>query len=225
MWALPAATIAAIIPGWVTMTVQHTADWSDSDIGALIVMAGRLEARPLDLAGCWMSESGLSSVAHNANGNAAGIFQAMPATLQGLGYQDDWKAFTALPIAAQLHWAERYYAPHRGRLVSPGACYLATFLPALMAHADEPTYVLCGRFGPHELWYRANSGLDVNKDGWIKVQDLTDRIEQVTRGPRWDEFANRVRDVAQDVDTLPEPVAIDLTEEFPGDGPEGGEAA
>lgn len=218
MWLASAATLAALFQG-VPVTYAHTSDWSDEDITELVAVAGRLQARPLDLAGCWMSESMLYPWAHNPHGDASGIFQAMPATLQGLGFKDGWRAFTELPVQEQLHWAEKYYAPHRGQLVSPGACYLATFLPALMAHAGEPTFVLCGRFGPHEPWYRANGGLDVNKDGWIKVQDLTDQIARVTTGPRWDEFANRVRDAAQEADTLPEPFTLDV------DPDDGGEAA
>lgn len=223
MFIASAETIAALLPESV-MVATHTADWSDDDINALVAMAGRLEARALDLAGCWMSESNLTTVAHNSRGDAAGIFQAMPATLRGLGYHGDWQAFTALSVGEQLEWAERYYAPHRGRLVSPGACYLATFLPALMGHAAESAYVLCGRFGPHAEWYRANSGLDVNHDGWIRVQDLTDRIAQVTRGPRWDEFAARVIEAIKGADTSPDPIVVSLSEGGPDEDP-GGEAA
>jgi hypothetical protein len=76
--------------------------------------------------------------------------------------------------------------------VSPGACYLATFLPAFMPHAADPGFVLCKLGGPHADWYAANKGLDVNHDGVITVQDLTDRIARVTVGARWEEFAARV---------------------------------
>ena len=198
----------------------HTSDWTDADVEAFVALAARLEASPLDLAGCWMSESGLHTSAHNPNGGASGLFQVMPSTLHGLGYHD-MRPFTGLPVQEQLHWAERYYTPHRGRLVSAGACYLATFLPALMAHATEPMFILCGRFGPHQEWYQANSGLDVNHDGWIRVQDLTDRIARVQKGSRWDEFASRVKACQQEADTEPEPFVIS-GETLPGDGDDGG---
>lgn len=174
------------------MSYAYTYDWTDADINQLVHVAEDLEAKPLDLAGCWMSESGLHSSAHNPNGNAVGVFQAMPATLRGLGFPGTWDAFMYVPIAVQLNWAERYYMPHKGQLVSPGACYLATFLPAFMAHAGEPEFVLCDNNVLHTVWYVANKGLDVNHDGKITVQDLTDRVAHVCVGPRWAEFAARV---------------------------------
>jgi hypothetical protein len=195
-----------------------TDDWSDDDVGELVAMAARLQARPLDLARCWMSESGLRTTAHNPNGDAAGLFQAMPATLKGLGFPGDHSAFRALSVRQQLHCAEKYYAPHRGLLVSPGAVYLSTFLPALMSHAGEGAFVLCGRFGPHQVWYQANSGLDANKDGWITVNDLTARIALVTTGARWTEFARRVVGAIQDADTIPEGIREDNRDQVLGDG-------
>jgi hypothetical protein len=170
----------------------YTADWSDANIAQLVQVANDLGAAPLDLAGCWMSESQLRSHAHNPNGNAVGIFQAMPRTLGGLGYSGTWETFRGEAVAVQLNWAYHYYRPHVGKLTSPGACYLATFLPAFMSHADEPDFVLCDNTMVHTTWYVANRGLDVNGDGRITVQDLTDRIAAVCVGPRWEEFAARV---------------------------------
>lgn len=189
--------------------VAHTSDWTDADVEAFVELANRLGARPLDIGGCWMSESGLHTTAHNVNGDAVGLFQAMPATLRGMGFSGGWKAFAALSIRDQLKWALEYYAPHKGKLVSPGACYLATFLPALMSHAADPTFVLCATLGPHAAWYAANKGLDVDHDGAIRVQDLTDRIARVQTGARWDEFAARVHAAMQDAPTQPELVAAD----------------
>jgi hypothetical protein len=194
----------------------YTADWSDDDLVELIAMAGRLEADPLDLAACWLNESGLHTRAHNANGDAAGLFQAMPATLRGEHYKGDWHSFLNLSVRQQLHWAEVYYSPHRGHLGSAHACYLATFLPALLSHATEPLFVLCGRFGPHADWYRANSVLDVNHDGWIKVHDLADAIvaAELHSSKRWGEFAARVTELQRGAPTAPElEVAICLDED------------
>lgn len=194
-----------------------TDDWSDDDLREGLAMAERLEARFLDLAGCWMSESGLKTNAHNPNGDASGLFQAMPATLKGLGFPGDHNAFRALPVRQQLHWAEKYYGPYRPHLVSPGACYLATFLPAFMSHAGEGAFVLCGRFGPHQVWYQANKGLDVNHDGWITVNDLTARIALVTTGTRWKEFEARVTELQRTADTDPG-IREDNRDQVLGDG-------
>lgn len=181
------------------MSYAYTYDWTADDVVQLVHVAAELDAKPLDLAGCWMSESGLHSIAHNPNGNATGIFQAMPATLRGLGYTGTWDQFQHEALAVQLNFAAKYYAPHRGQLVSPAACYLSTFLPAFMSHAGDPSFVLCTTDDPlvipvpvHPGWYKANRGLDVNGDGKITVQDLADKIARSTVGPRWAEFAARV---------------------------------
>jgi hypothetical protein len=194
----------ALMPGVTLTSGRYTADWSDEDIVGLLAVARDVDADPLHLASCWMSESGLHPYAHNPHGNAVGLFQVIPPTLRGLGFFGDWSDFASLSIGEQLKWARRYYARHRGRLVSPGACYLATFLPALMAHAAEPLFVLCSTT-LHPEWYGPNRAtFDPDGRGYITVGDLTRRVEAVTRGPRWDEFASRVRDAAQDAPTLPE---------------------
>jgi hypothetical protein len=178
---------------------------------ALVALASSLECRAVDLAGCWMSESGLHTWAHNPHGDAAGLFQLMPATARGLGFKGDWKAFCALSVQQQLGWAQQYYGPHRGRLVTPGAVYLSTFLPALMSHASEPCYVLCSAT-LHPEWYRQNIVFDADHKGWITVGDLSQRIAKVTVGPRWEEFASRIRAAEQGAETLPE---LPTSEEFP----------
>src|SRR5258708_39964546 len=91
---------------------------SDSFFTSLVEMCRRLECRPIDMAGCWMSESGLSPKAHNPGGNASGLFQALPSTLAGLGYRQHWDDFIRLSAEEQLPWAERYYSPFKGQLTS-----------------------------------------------------------------------------------------------------------
>jgi len=113
-------------------------------------------------------------------------------------------SYIVLPIQEQLVWVERYYRPHAGLLTSAGAVYLATFLPAYMTHAGDPTFVLCGKRGPHAEWYAANRTLDANGDGFIVVQDLTDKVAQSCVGPRWTEFAARIKAATQAADTSPE---------------------
>lgn len=49
--------------------IQFTTDWTDANITALLGMAQRLKTRAAYLGGCWMSESGLHTTAHNPHGN------------------------------------------------------------------------------------------------------------------------------------------------------------
>lgn len=194
---------------------EHTSDLPDEFFANLVDVCHRLECRPADLAACWMSESEVRPTAHNPAGHAAGIFQVMPSTLRGLGYADGWEQYLKLSPVEQLRWAEKYYAPHTGKLVSPGACYLATFLPALMAHADQPLFVLCARSGPFPWAYAGNyKAFDPNGYGHITVEDLTIRVNKVTRGPRWMEIAERIMSAQKARETDPDIVvhhALDLT--------------
>lgn len=182
----------------------HTSDWGDADVAELVAVAGRLDTRAAFLAACWMSESGLRTTAHNNGGDASGLFQAMPATLHLIGFPGDWRAFVALSVRQQLHWAEKYYGPHRGQLVSAGAVYLATFLPAFMPRSNEPLFVLCSAT-LHPEWYRPNrAAFDPRGRGYITVGDLSTRIAAVSTGPRWTEFAERIQIAEQEATTLPE---------------------
>jgi hypothetical protein len=222
--------------------------WTDDDIlDGLLPMAARLEADPLDLAGCWLNESGLDPKAHNPHGEASGINQLMPDTARGLGWMagderwaelasireqlhgehpaegeireqllgrgEDIKRelmapYRALSVREQLVWVEKYYAAYRGRLVSPSAVYLATFEPAKLAHAGDPSFVI-SRAG--DGVYEANASLDVDHDSAITVADLTRTIEiRTSTHPAWAPFAARVRAMQSRAVTVPElPVALD----------------
>lgn len=215
------------------MTVwKYTADIPETFWPDAIRVAWRLEmlGHELDLLRPLMNESGLSFSAHNPNGDASGIFQAMPFILRGLGFHGagayteaagayaaaraakDRPAMHALDVAlaaafrtldadGQLPWLERYYTPHKGKLVNATAVYLGTFTPAWIDHASEPGFVLCAADGRHDgpgidtatsrVWYAANRGLDKNRDGAITVSDLTTTIHDADFGPRWDEICVR----------------------------------
>jgi hypothetical protein len=189
--------------------IQYTSDLSASFFTKLWAMCGRLKCAPLDLLGCWFNESTVRSTARNAAGNASGIFQVMPAIAAGLGWDPkdtDLTRYRLLDAEAQLEWAEKYYAPHAGKLVDATACYLANFLPALLAHAADPAYVLAS----HDLRsvvYWANRGFDRDNKGAIVVGDLTAAIQRACAGSRWGEIVARTNAAA------PEPTeAEDVTE-------------
>src|SRR5258706_10444854 len=125
-----------------------SADLSDQFFVDFVDMCERLNCDPLDLLGVAAYESGVRANAHNRNGNASGLWQLMPATARGLGWNvasdPNLEAFRGLDAVEQLPWFEKYFSPHRGKLVSAAACYVATFLPALLSHAGDSTYILCG---------------------------------------------------------------------------------
>jgi transglycosylase-like protein with SLT domain len=184
------------------MTWTASADLPDEFFPALAAMCERLGCEPLDLLGVAANESGIHAGAHNRNGDASGLWQLMPSTARGLGWQvasdPHLDAFRALGAVDQLPRFERYFNPYRGKLVSSGACYVATFLPALLPHAGDPTFVLCGSGGPLAWAYSANAGFDTGKTGVIRVSDLQAAVARATKflGARWSEIVTRVNAVS-----------------------------
>ena len=145
---------------------------------------------PIGLLGTWMSESALRTNAHNVNGNASGLFQAMPSTLTALGVAGGWQQFVTMSAAAQCEVAERYYRPYRGKLANGALCYVATFLPAYLRGPVEmldDDFVLCAakKNGSLPWAYAANAVFDVNRDYQITVGELGAAIKRNTIGPIW----------------------------------------
>lgn len=179
----------------------YTSDLDDAFFRRLEEVADELQARPLDLLKCWKSESDVRATAHN-NGppgapyekqyHASGIFQAMPATLIGLGWSQGHEGFRMLSATKQLEWALRYYRPYRGKLVSVGAVYTATFLPALIGRAGDPNFVLTARNGPLPWAFGPNAVFDRNGDLAITVGELEDAVSRSCVGKRWAELVSRL---------------------------------
>lgn len=184
------------------MTWKYTSDILDSDLMRLEIFSVAVGCDPFDAAGTWMSESGLFTKAHNINGDASGIFQAMPATLKGMGYRPELgdndsaraAAFRAESFQVQIRWAQRYYTPYKGKLKNKAAFYVATFLPADIDYAMSGTAdtVLVQKDGRRGWAYSANAGFDENHDLKITVGELEDAIDRACRGPRWEEFNERL---------------------------------
>lgn len=178
--------------------------WSDDDYRALIWLGDRLHADPLDLLSVSMNESGSNPSAENPNGHAAGLWQAMPFILPGMGYHGSPDDFARLTVAQQIPYWFAYYRPYAGRLVNAAAVYCATFEPAYVRHARDPEFVMCGlpaaqrtdgkpgRVNPflsddrNALYYRSNIGFDPQpRKGWIQVSDLTAAIKRACAGAQW----------------------------------------
>ncbi len=189
------------------------ADLSDAFFVQFVATCSRLAIDPFDLIRVCFSESGCRANAHNPNGDASGIFQAMPATLMGLGFAFGDAAFRALDAADQVPWLERYMTPHASWCSSDALCYVAIFLPALgaKAQAEGPEFILCGQRGPLSWAYQANRVLDRDGNGSITVADLGAQLTAQCKGPRWDAIISRLRQelgvqpsTPPDIDTAPE---------------------
>lgn len=175
-----------------------TKDLSDEFFVKLASIATRLETDSLYLLAVMMSESGVRANAHNPNGHASGLIQFMPDTLLRLGWLQGHEAFRKLSAVEQLPFVEAYFAPHRGRLKSIAAVYVATFLPAFIYHADNLDYVLCAKNGRLGWAYNANSVFDANKDLTITVRELQEAVERNCHGERWAEI--RARALGEGID-------------------------
>ena len=125
------------------------------------------------LMGLMMSESGLKSTAVNKSSGATGLIQFMPATARALGTSTS--ALKQMSAEQQLNYVEKYLQNCKkaagfksGDKLDAGSMYTLVFLPAF---AKRNVLATKG-----DKYYRANAGLDVNKDGSITKSDLAQRI-------------------------------------------------
>lgn len=181
--------------------MKHTSDIDGRFFDELKNIAEGLGADPLHMLSVMYSESGCKANAHNPNGDASGLIQFMPATLQGLGWHNGHEAFRKLSPFDQLRWVAKYYAPHKGKLGSVAALYLCTFLPALLSHAAEPSYELSVKGGIRGWVYSANAAFDANGDGKILVSELGDAVKRNCVGMRYRELVARL--TGEGVDLAP----------------------
>ena len=160
--------------------------WSEEEIAQFRSMAARLELDPRNLLGPIASESNCSPAAHNPGG-AVGLIQFEPSTLRDLGWNAGTDAFAQLTVSEQLPYVERYFQARIGALRAAhgtmGAIYTAMFLPALISHAVDQTYVLCGQHGPLAWAYAANKSFDVDRKGLVTVGDLVGSAERALARP------------------------------------------
>jgi hypothetical protein len=82
-----------------------------------------------------------------------------------------------------------------------GGLYTATFLPALVAHAGDPNFVLTAKAGVLPWAYGPNAAFDANRDLRITVGELELAVARNCVGARWDELVARL---TADVPTVPE---------------------
>lgn len=187
----------------VTPVTSLTNYLSDDFFRGVAQMARDFQARGAtataeDFLAVWLSESGVNpaQISHVAT-NYRGLNQMGEDERRNVGFPgtaDDWIALSA---DQQLPFVRRYYETDvRGNyasLVDLGSLYLINFLPAFMAHAGDPSFVLA-KAG--SKIYESNRGIDVDKKGWIEVGDLprfAARTQTQGDGPRkWAELKARL---------------------------------
>lgn len=193
------------------MASRYTSDISELALNRFEQVCTDLSADKLSLAAVMYAESGWYAKAHNPNGHASGIFQAMPSTLKGLGFAptllpaERAEQFRGLTAADQVPWLKRYYAPYKGKLQSVTHCYIATFLPADLSKAGQPDYKLAVKGGFRGIVYTANAGFDANLDLSITVSELGLAVRRQCVGSRWSELLERLSGgvLVPAVDVLP----------------------
>jgi hypothetical protein len=196
-----------------------TRDWTDGDFVTLRSIADELGGVPLDLLSVLYAESGAQPWSLNDNPkkrrkpdgtfeevpldgryNAAGLNQCMPFILRNLGFHPELgpraraEAFCKLSVSGQLPLVRAYFAPFRGKLHNATAWYLANFMPAYIARATEPDFVLAdeksGGFSGQV--FAANAAFDADGDRKIEVRELGQAIVRNFRGARASELADRL---------------------------------
>lgn len=169
----------------------YTSDLPDAFFCRLVAVCDEVKCAPCDLLAVMMNESAIRPDAHNPNGDASGLIQFMPFILRNLGYLNGDAAFRKLTAVEQLPFVARYLRPYRSKLVNATAVYLAVFLPALIGHAAEPDYALVVKNSRLGWAYAPNIGFDRNRDGEIRVDEVTYALTRAMLCPRYVEACAR----------------------------------
>lgn len=167
----------------------------------LLEVSSDVQMRPEDLLNVMAVESGINPTAHNANGNASGLLQFMPATLKGLGFQGTHADFRNLPAENQLDYVKKLILGHMkyngGPFTSAAQYYVANFVPVALKlpgiKAGDPQTILVARNPdrPHlpgvgikeeKSFYNSNQGLDFDHDGVITYGDIQNVLKRATSG-------------------------------------------
>lgn len=146
---------------------------------------------PEDLMAVMYYESGLDPTAHNKNGNASGLIQFMPDTLNGMGFTGSHKDFRQLDATKQLDYVRKYVTDkakfNGGGFKSATQYYVANLWPIALklpgVQREDPNTIIIEANPTYKKYpqvsikqehdaYEDNAGLDVNKDGKITYGDL-----------------------------------------------------
>ena len=185
------------------MSDQYSSDLPDSFFDAWVAAFKALDIDPLLPARIAISESNMKSTAicyERGSAFAGGLIQLVLTTLKGLGWSQGVAAFAALPAEAQIPTIAKFYAPAKGRIKTQVDAYVWNWLPSLIGHAGNFTFVYASKSGPNG-WtndvrgasvYAMNAGLDTDHDGVINGIDLSRRLDAANKTARAQEVASRI---------------------------------
>lgn len=140
----------------------------------IIAISNRIECNPDDLMGVISIETGgtFSPSVQNASTGATGLIQFMPKYVSSYGTTiEDLKHMTA---EDQLDYVEIYLVKNKkaknlnGKL-DAGTLYALVFYPALTSGAQ---------IKKGDAAYNQNKGLDINNDGMITLDDLSEKVKR-----------------------------------------------
>lgn len=93
----------------------------------------------------------------------------------------------AMSDVQQLDYVEKFYSPYKGRLNTIGDVYMATFLPkfvgkpedTIIAQKDNMDFVSKSEGLTYDKVYRYNKGFDYDKDGIIRISDVSNKVKNI----------------------------------------------
>ncbi len=169
--------------------ITKTSDWFR---WRLVGIGAELKIDPDYIATIISLESGFDPAATNADTEATGLIQFIPETAERLGTNVD--ALRRMTAEAQLQYVKTFYSRYAGKLRNVGDAYMATFMPKYVGAPGATPIFTQGQLG-----YQQNAGLDLDKDGVIRVSDVT-----MTATNRYIQGMQRARiDVPDDEPTMP----------------------
>jgi hypothetical protein len=150
----------------VSPTFRDRVFWIGDDLGL----------NPDFLMACmaWESAETFRPDIRNAAGSGAtGLIQFMPSTARNLGTSTPKLA--AMTPEDQLNYVHKYFAPYKGKLKTLSDTYMAILWPKGIGKPES-----------HTLWerttmpttYRQNSGLDIDKNGYITKAEAAAKVQQ-----------------------------------------------
>lgn len=127
-----------------------------------------------DLLAVMNAESGLKADARNRYSGATGLIQFLPSTAKSFGTTTE--ELSKMSKLEQLNYVERFLTQAKkqagfgkGEKLSGGKLYALVFLPSRAKREILTT--------SNEKYYKANKGIDLNKDGKITTNELDRRVK------------------------------------------------
>lgn len=139
-------------------------------------IADQLSLDPDYLMACmaWESAETFRPDIKNAAGSGAtGLIQFMPATAKALG--TTVSALARMTAEDQLNYVYKYFKPYKGRLKSLSDVYMAILWPKGIGKPES--YTLWNK-ATMPTTYRQNSGLDIDKNGYITKAEAAAKVQQ-----------------------------------------------